>query len=74
MTASARLSLTAPSMKLRYAELWQMYLMCRLLPLTVTAKRPLSQGRSVLTFSLQKPDTRWGGSGQVSLTVWTHQK
>ena len=44
------------------------------IPLTVTAKRPLSQGRSVLTFYVQKPDTRWGGSGQVSLTVWTHQK
>ncbi|MDO4263651.1 MAG: hypothetical protein Q4C67_05585 [Deinococcus sp.] len=44
------------------------------IPLTVTAKRPLSQGRSVLSFHVQKPGTRWGGSGQVSLTVWTHQK
>ncbi|MFC6591394.1 hypothetical protein ACFP81_04785 [Deinococcus lacus] len=42
-------------------------------PVTVTAKRQLSQGRSVVTFRVQKPGTRWGSSGQVSLTVWTHK-
>ncbi|WP_261664103.1 hypothetical protein [Deinococcus sp. Marseille-Q6407] len=38
----------------------------------VAAKRELSQGRNALNFYVRKPSTRWGGSGQVSLLVWTH--
>lgn len=40
----------------------------------VTAKRELSQGHGTLNFRVRKAGTRWGGWGQVSLTVWTHQK